>query len=61
MAQNKENAIKNSLWAVVKIDNRDCYIHITNTLLPGHGWQSITRIIHFAAHSGKYLYLTRRQ
>ena len=23
--------------------------------------KSITRIIHFAAHSGKYLYLTRRQ
>lgn len=54
MAQNKENAIKNSLWAVVKNDNRDFYIHLTNTLLPGHRWQSITRIIHFAAHSGKY-------
>ena len=30
-------------------------------VLPGHRWQSITRIIHFAAHSEKYLYLTRRQ
>ena len=30
-------------------------------VLPGHRWQSITKIIHFAAHSGKYLYLTRCQ
>ena len=30
-------------------------------VLPGHRWQSITIIIHFAALSGKYLYLTRRQ
>ena len=28
-------------------------------VLPGHRWQSITSIIHFAALSGKYLYLTR--
>ena len=27
-------------------------------VLPGHRWQSITSIIHFAAHTGKYLYLT---
>jgi len=36
MAQNKENAIKNSLWAVVKNDNRDFYIHLTN-----HFYQAI--------------------
>ena len=23
-------------------------------VLPGHRWQNITRIIHFATHSGKY-------
>ena len=61
MAQNKDNAIENPLWMVVKIDNRDFYTHLTNTFLPVHRWQSITRIIHFAAHSGKYLYLTRGQ
>jgi hypothetical protein len=38
---------------VVKNDNRDFYTHLTNRLLPGHRWQSIARIIHFAAHSGK--------
>ena len=30
-------------------------------VLPDHRCQSISRIIHFAAHSGKYLYLTRRR